>query len=55
MDGGVKADWTAQESVRAGATILVAGERHFQQERNCTGGDAGNAGVPGGAGLAGLV
>ena len=25
VDGGIKADWTAQESVKAGATILVAG------------------------------
>ena len=29
VDGGVKADWTAQESVRAGATILVAGSAIF--------------------------
>ena len=29
VDGGVKADWTAQESVQAGATILVAGSAIF--------------------------
>ena len=29
VDGGVKADWTAQESVQAGATILVAGSAVF--------------------------
>lgn len=29
VDGGVKADWTAQDSVRAGATILVAGTAIF--------------------------
>ncbi len=29
VDGGVKADWTAQDSVRAGATILVAGSAIF--------------------------
>ena len=29
VDGGVKADWTAQESVGAGATILVAGSAIF--------------------------
>jgi ribulose-phosphate 3-epimerase len=32
VDGGVKADWTAQESVRAGATILVAGTAIFNKE-----------------------
>lgn len=31
VDGGVKADWTAQESVRAGATILVAGTAIYNQ------------------------
>ena len=31
VDGGVKADWTAQESVRAGATILVAGSAIFNK------------------------
>jgi ribulose-phosphate 3-epimerase len=31
-DGGVKADRTALESVRAGATILVAGTAIFNQE-----------------------
>jgi ribulose-phosphate 3-epimerase len=29
VDGGVKADWTAQDSVKAGATILVAGSAVF--------------------------
>ncbi|MDP6548691.1 MAG: ribulose-phosphate 3-epimerase [Dehalococcoidia bacterium] len=32
VDGGVKADWTAQESVRAGATVLVSGTGIFNQE-----------------------
>ena len=32
VDGGVKADWTAQESVRAGATILVSGTGIFNQQ-----------------------
>jgi ribulose-phosphate 3-epimerase len=32
VDGGVKADWTAQESVQAGATILVAGTAIFNKE-----------------------
>ncbi len=31
VDGGVKADWTAQESVKAGATILVAGSAIFNK------------------------
>jgi ribulose-phosphate 3-epimerase len=31
VDGGVKADWTAQESVRAGATVLVSGTGIFNQ------------------------
>ncbi len=29
VDGGIKSDWTAQESVKAGATILVAGSAIF--------------------------
>ena len=29
VDGGIKADWTAQDSVKAGATILVAGSAIF--------------------------
>ena len=29
VEGGVKADWTAQDSVRAGATVLVAGTAIF--------------------------
>lgn len=29
VDGGIKADWTARESVRAGADILVAGSAIF--------------------------
>jgi len=32
VDGGVKADRTAQDSVRAGATILVAGTAIFNKE-----------------------
>ena len=32
VDGGVKADWTAQDSVRAGATILVAGTALFNRD-----------------------
>jgi ribulose-phosphate 3-epimerase len=32
VDGGVKADWTAQDSVRAGASILVAGTAIFNKE-----------------------
>jgi ribulose-phosphate 3-epimerase len=32
VDGGVKADWTAQESVQTGATILVAGTAIFNKE-----------------------
>lgn len=32
VDGGVKADWTAQESVKAGATILVAGTAIYNRE-----------------------
>ena len=31
VDGGVKADWTAEESVKAGATILVSGNGYLQQ------------------------
>lgn len=31
VDGGIKADWTAQESVEAGATILVAGTAIFNR------------------------
>jgi ribulose-phosphate 3-epimerase len=33
VDGGVKADWTAQESVRAGATILVSGTGIFNDKQ----------------------
>jgi ribulose-phosphate 3-epimerase len=32
VDGGVKADWTAQDSVRAGATVLVSGTGIFNQQ-----------------------
>ena len=31
VDGGVKADWTAQDSVKAGASILVAGSAIFNE------------------------
>ena len=34
VDGGVKADGTAQESVRAGATILVAGTAIYNPEES---------------------
>ena len=34
VDGGVKADWTAQDAVRAGATILVAGTAIFNMEES---------------------
>ena len=34
VDGGVKADWTAQESVQAGATILVAGSAIFNDKQS---------------------
>ena len=36
VDGGIKADWTAQDSVKAGATILVAGSAIFQDPRSIT-------------------
>lgn len=32
VDGGIKADWTAQESVKAGASILVAGSAIFNNK-----------------------
>lgn len=34
VDGGIKADWTAEESVQAGATILVAGSAIFQNRQS---------------------
>ena len=33
VDGGIKADWTAQDSVKAGATILVAGSAIFNDQQ----------------------
>ena len=36
VDGGVKADWTAQGSVKAGATILVAGTAIFNDAEPVT-------------------
>jgi len=33
VDGGIKADWTAQDSVKAGATILVAGSAIFNNQQ----------------------
>ena len=36
VDGGVKADWTAQDSVKAGATILVAGTAVFNDAEPVT-------------------
>ena len=32
VDGGVKADWTAQDSVKAGASMLVSGSGIYNQE-----------------------
>ena len=32
VDGGIKADWTAQDSVKAGATMLVSGTGIFNQQ-----------------------
>lgn len=37
VDGGIKADWTAEESVRAGATILVAGTAIFNRDETVSG------------------
>ena len=37
VDGGVKADWTAQDSVRAGSEILVAGTAIFNPEDSVAG------------------
>ncbi|MYC30412.1 MAG: ribulose-phosphate 3-epimerase [Chloroflexi bacterium] len=37
VDGGIKADWTAEESVRAGATILVAGTAIFNPDETVSG------------------
>ena len=34
VDGGVKADWTAQDSVKAGASILVAGSAIFNDRES---------------------
>ena len=36
VDGGVKADWTAQDSVKSGATILVAGTAIFNDAETVT-------------------
>ena len=36
VDGGVKADWTAQDSVKSGATILVAGTAIFNDAEPVT-------------------
>ena len=52
VDGGVKADWTAQESVKAGATILVAGSAIFNNQQTVPRGDAGNERLSGGPALA---
>ena len=32
VDGGIKADWTAKDSVKAGATMLVSGTGIFNQQ-----------------------
>ena len=37
VDGGVKADWTAQESVKAGASILVSGTGIFNSQQTIEG------------------
>lgn len=37
VDGGVKADWTAQDSVRAGSNILVAGTAIFNSDDSVAG------------------
>ena len=34
VDGGIKADFTAQDSVRAGASILVAGSAIFNDKES---------------------
>ena len=34
VDGGIKADWTAEESVKAGAAILVAGSAIFNDQQS---------------------
>lgn len=34
VDGGIKADWTAQDSVKAGANILVAGSAIFNNQES---------------------
>ena len=34
VDGGIKADWTAQDAVKAGATILVAGSAIFNDRES---------------------
>ena len=34
VDGGIKADFTAQDSVRAGASILVAGSAIFNDQES---------------------
>ena len=36
VDGGIKADWTAQDSVKAGANILVAGTAIFNDAEPVT-------------------
>lgn len=36
VDGGIKADWTARESVNAGASILVAGSAIFNERQSVT-------------------
>ena len=37
VDGGIKADWTAMESVEAGASILVAGTAIFNRDETVAG------------------
>ena len=44
VDGGIKADWTARDSVQAGATILVAGSAIFNEQLTITDSMAGMRG-----------
>ena len=34
VDGGIKADWTAVDSIEAGSTILVAGSAIFNDQQS---------------------
>lgn len=52
VDGGIKADWTATESVQAGATILVAGTAIFNRDETVSGAMQGMRGCLHGLGPA---